>query len=372
MTSNRLDELLGLNPGQISSALSLCESCRYTRRIIRRGRIVWAPRQELRVVQRSVCRFVQPRFQPHRIAHAYARRRSIKTNAEQHVGKTLLLHVDLKNFFASITVDAVVRKLHELFSELDLADIEALADLCCLRGRLPQGAPSSPILSNLVCQDLDEGLEILGKSFGFDPSRYSDDMAFSTNDEEFAKEIVKIHGHGKARQIEVGTALRELIERQGFSINPRKLRFQTRSDRQQVTGLTVNDGVSVPIEFRRGIRAQLNRWKTLGLGAAAKLCTQGTTPKEFVWSLEGRIGFIRQVRGQSCRHYQRFLHEFAELKARDTSLIIAARRLSPRRGIDNVDNLIAGFEPPDRCSMPPPASRSSDATSVQGVCNPRE
>lgn len=323
MTYQRVAELLGLEVREVASALSLCEGCRYTQRTIRRGRIVWEPRRELKLVQQSVHHLIQSGFEPHRIAHAYIRNRGIITNAKQHVRKQLLLHLDLINFFPSISAEAVARKLQHLFPHLKFFEIETLADLCCFRGRLPQGAPSSPILSNLVCKDLDEELDSLAQSLSFDLSRFSDDFTFSTNDDHLPEAIVKVRGRGATRQIEVGTELSRRIERHGFLINPRKLRFQTRSDRQQVTGLTVNDGVSVPVEFRRGIRAMLNRWKTLGVAAAAARCREGMTTEKFESSVSGRIAFVRQVEGESCPHYQRFSHDFAELKARDASYLKA-------------------------------------------------
>src|SRR5688572_4389134 len=119
MMHDRIDKLLGLDRGRVGSALSLCESCRYTRHIVRRGRIVWEPRRELKTVQRNVRRLIQSHFEPHRIAHAYVPGRSIITNAKQHVRKKLLLHLDLRGFIPSITADAVARKLQNLLPDLD-------------------------------------------------------------------------------------------------------------------------------------------------------------------------------------------------------------------------------------------------------------
>ena len=170
MDYRKLEARLQLQPGQIS-AIQMISGPRYRPILLsqRHGswrnyaepkvRSVLCPCRKLRVVQSKIERLVSGRFEPHPIAHAYVKGRSIVTNARRHVGKEWLFHVDLVNFFGSITEEQVVAALRWLLFYFSEDDIRAIAQLCCHEGVLPQGSPASPILSNLVCFPLDLRVE---------------------------------------------------------------------------------------------------------------------------------------------------------------------------------------------------------------------
>lgn len=326
MPFEELEARLRLVPGQIS-ALRIGKRPHYSKIFpsLRRPRwkpyakpkvrSVWSPCVELKAVQRRIHGLISDRFEPHPIAHAYVRGRGIVTNARQHVSKEWLFHIDLVDFFGSIKEKVVAESLLGVLPEFSEEDIGVIASLCCHNGFLPQGSPSSPILSNLVCFLLDQRLQELGSSLGLTVTRYSDDICFSSIDAIFPDELATVRARGAAQQIEVGAPLRCLFELYGFEINFNKVRFQSRTERQQVTGLVVNDGVNVPKEYYRVIRRSLHLWKKRGIDVAAWDFQHRFSVSKFVRSLKGLIDYIGQVTGSSDKRYRHFLMTFEELAA---------------------------------------------------------
>lgn len=328
MAFEELDVRLGLKPGQIATA-QMCKGPPYAKIVLHcwrarwkphaeaKTRSVWSPCPELRVVQRGLQQLISARFQSHPIAHAYTKGRGIVTNAEQHVRKEWLLHTDIVNFFGAITERLVHKALRKLLSDFSGDDIAVLTHLSCHEGSLPQGSPSSPILSNLVCYPFDESLQELASSLELSPSRYSDDMCFSSRNAFVPDELATVRGRGAYQQIELGAQLRGLFDRCGFKVNGKKLRFQDRSDRQMVTGLVVNDRVTVPREYYQRVRDILHVWSRYGIHAAVCNYQPWWPVERFVGSLRGLIAYIGQVAGPSDKRYQTFLLTFEELTARD-------------------------------------------------------
>ena len=161
-------------------------------------------------------------------------RRNVLTNARKHVGKPYLLNVDLKDFFHSVTHDKVV----EIFSgkpfRFKRALPELLADLTTYQGRLPMGAPTSPVLSNLACRDLDDLLTQYTVGLGWIYTRYADDMTFSSNTTITVDQIERV---------------KVIIHNAGFTINPKKVTVFGPQENKVVTGLVVTDQVSLAPEF---------------------------------------------------------------------------------------------------------------------------
>jgi RNA-directed DNA polymerase len=252
---------------------------------------------------------------PHPIAHAYAKRRGIVTNAEQHVGKEWVLHLDLVNFFGSITQQMVFNALSWLLLDFSHEEIAAISRLCCHAGCLPQGSPASPILSNLVCFRMDEQLWALAQRLGLAVTRYSDDIYFSSTSAILPEEIAKVRGRGASQHVALGLPLRRIFELQGFQVNFTKVRFQDRTERQWVTGCVVNDRVNVPREYYHAVRSRLHSWERDGIGIAARRFQPDLSVERFLASLRGLIDYIGQVRGRDDERYRDFLTIFNELRA---------------------------------------------------------
>lgn len=350
MLIDRLEARLGLEQGQLW-ALEKRRGPWYTQVLLPSRQPSWRPVakakrrwvskpcDELKVVQRAIQRLVSARFEPHPIAHAYVPGRGIGTNAREHIRKQWLLHVDLVNFFGSITDDMVFKALRKVLPNYSWWEIAALTSLCCYKRALPQGAPSSPLLSNLVCFGFDVKLHELGSLLGSSVSRYSDDIYFSSTRNSIPQELASIRECGATREVVIGSALNSLVDMFGFEINQRKTKVQDRTMQQNVTGQVVNDGVGLPRECYRYIRGSLRLWERHGLDVAAR-CYQPEVPIErFVASLQGLIAYYGQVTGRGDKRYRHFRDTYQRLinerRADHQASVAAASETMP---LDNVIN----------------------------------
>ncbi len=212
------------------------------------------------------------------ISHAFEKGKSIITNAKIHRNKRFVVNVDLKDFFDSIHIGRVCgffekNKHFALPHEVAVT----IAQLACYKGKLPQGAPTSPIITNLICQVLDMHLLSLAKRYRLDYTRYADDMTFSTNDKTFPGKWDLFYAE-----------LEKKVIKAGFSINEKKTRITFRDSKQVVTGLVVNKKISVDHAYYRKVRAM-----------AHSLYTNGSYSLDGVEGnarqLEGRFAFIDQI-----------------------------------------------------------------------------
>lgn len=228
------------------------------------------------------------------LSHGFERKRSIITNAMMHIGKRHVLNIDLKDFFESFNFGRV-RGFFIKNKNFQLAPNVAttIAQIACFENALPQGSPSSPVITNLITHSLDIRLARLANNHSCIYSRYADDITFSTNKMNFPKALLIQEHEG----VSVGKKLKNEIIRAGFSINNRKTRLLFRESRQDVTGLVVNKKPNVKKEYWRTVRAQCNRlFKT---GEFTKIC-DGEVVEGNIQELEGQLNFIDQI-----DHYNR-------------------------------------------------------------------
>ena len=213
-------------------------------------RLISAPMPRLKRAQYWVLENILARVPLHDAAHGFAPQRSILTNARNHVGRDVVINLDLKDFFPTLTY-ARVKGLFEALGYAEAVAIplallctEPMVDQVALDGErhfiadgprlLPQGAPTSPAITNLICRKLDKRLVRLSRVLGFVYSRCADDLTFSGSGEAVKK---------------IGTlikAVHGIVAAEGFNVHPDKTRVMRRSSRQEVTGLTVNEAVAVP------------------------------------------------------------------------------------------------------------------------------
>ena len=174
--------------------------------------------------------------------------KGIITNANIHVNKKFVLNIDLKDFFDSFHFGRVQGFFEKNKNFLISHDISImLANLVCHNGSLPQGAPTSPIITNLITHIMDMKILKICKKYKLDYTRYADDLTFSTNKKDFLdykNDFLK----------EITTQ----IKKSGFMINDKKTRLQYKSARQEVTGLVVNKKINVKREYYKTIRAMAN------------------------------------------------------------------------------------------------------------------
>ncbi len=209
-------------------------------------RVIHEPEEALKRVQRLILRRLLKRLRSHAAAHGFERGRSIVTAALPHARRAVVLRMDVQDFFASTKAARVESYFGNVGWNAEAAAL--LARLCTHAGGLPQGAPTSPRLSNLVNFRLDARLSALARASGAAYTRYADDMTFSFDADE-RENIVSV----------IRTA-KKILGEEGYRLHTnRKLRVLRRHARQTVAGLVVNDGVRLPRPTRRWLRAVEHR-----------------------------------------------------------------------------------------------------------------
>ena len=209
--------------------------------------------------------------------HAYAYRKgvSIEDCAKPHIGKGLLIHLDLKNFFGSITEDMVFDAfLRETGYAPSLCRF--LAQVCCLRGSLPQGTVTSPILSNIVFRRCDEALTKLADKYRMDYTRYSDDLFFSGSNAIKVKDFLQ-EASG-------------ILLRFGFKLNTDKTKVRRGQHRQDVLGLTVNDHLQVNRAYRRKLMQELYYLERFGKNCKGAL--ESGDYLKYMQKLQGKLAHV--------------------------------------------------------------------------------
>jgi len=283
-------------------------------------RTISAPVTTLKIIQRKLNQVLQCIYKPGNAVHSYRHDRTILSNAEQHIQRTLLLNIDLKDFFPSIHIGRVIGLFNHRPYNCEEVVAKTLAQICCFRGLLPQGAPTSPIISNMICVKMDKEINQLGIKHGCIYTRYADDISLSTLDNDFPNAIVKYNQNG---QLEVGSELNKIISTNSFEINREKIRVRNADERQIVTGLVTNEFPNTRREYIRKIRAMLHAWGKFGLEDAEKeyhnhycnysLRNPQRIPPSFVRVVKGKIDYLGMIRGKENPMYLDFLHKLRTL-----------------------------------------------------------
>ncbi len=209
-------------------------------------RKICAPAHDLKAIQKKIKSEILDRVETHPSCTGYKRGISIVDNARRHVGQRFVLNIDIKDFFASVNTARVAGLFISLGFEEEVALL--LARLSTFRNTLPQGAPSSPAIANLICHRLDRRLAGFARSKGLNYSRYCDDITISG-----ASYITD----------SLLAFLKNILEEEGFKINESKTRVQGKRSCQTVTGLTVNVKVNIPRRRKRQIRAVFDQVKKM-------------------------------------------------------------------------------------------------------------
>ncbi|BBH23112.1 hypothetical protein Back11_44570 [Paenibacillus baekrokdamisoli] len=240
-----------------------------------RKREIHAPNNILKELQKWIQLYILKPLRVSDWATAYIPGTSIIKNAAIHIGQECVVNLDLKNFFNSISAVKVHRVFRVAGYTKELATL--FTKICTVNNCLPQGAPTSPYLSNLVCIKLDQELADFCQSLGIRFTRYADDMTFSGG-----KEIVKVLPQ-----------IYKIISKQGFLINNDKTKILNCGQRQEVTGLVVNDKVSVKKEFIRKLSQEIHF--CLRFGVSNHILRTGIRKSNYKDHLFGRAYFINMV-----------------------------------------------------------------------------
>lgn len=325
-------------------------------------RLIHAPVSGLKSIQKALSFILQCVFEPHNAATGFVIGRSIVDNARIHQGCNYVFNIDMKDFFPSISQARVwtclqmepfnlnekrsvalpessdkyfMVKSRTMAGRQQIANM--IAAICCTemtverqnekdewaqvkQNVLPQGAPTSPVITNIVCKKLDHRLTGVANRFGLRYSRYADDITFSSmhnvyqKDGEFLKELHRI------------------ITDQGFHINEKKTRLQKTGHRQEVTGLVVNEKVNVQKRYIKQLRMWLYYWERYGYEKAERIFLEqymddrghlldGGKPN-MISVLAGKLDYLRMVKGADNSAYKIMKKHFDNLIIENRSNVI--------------------------------------------------
>ncbi|MGD9611795.1 MAG: retron St85 family RNA-directed DNA polymerase [Kiritimatiellia bacterium] len=240
-------------------------------------RAIAAPQPPLLRVQNWILAKILSKVSPHRYATAFIPGRSILDNARPHAGRSIVIRMDLKDFFPSIAYRDVRRVFEKMGYPYRAAAF--LANLCTLDGCLPQGAPTSPAISNLVALSMDKRFAGLRKKLKFRYSRYADDLAFSSQDPRLPQLI---------------PFFKQIIREEGYVVNDDKTRIMRQGYRQSLTGLVLNVKPNLPRRQARLLRAMAHRMATQGVKAVEipHAANRESDPENV---LRGHLSFYKMV-----------------------------------------------------------------------------
>ncbi len=239
-------------------------------------RTVYAPYPSLLMCQTWIYENILKSRTVHFCCHAYRHKRSIITNATPHLNKRAILKMDMENFFPSIPINWVIR----FFSDLGYSNNVAyyLAAICCVEGSLPQGASTSPALSNILLKHLDNRLYQLSIKYNLSYTRYADDLTFSG--EYIPNRLINV--------------ISNIVSDCSLSVNERKTSLIIGDKQKIVTGISVQgENLSLPRASRRQIKKEIHYIKQYGL--VSHISKLKIKNPYYLHSLEGKLRFWLQI-----------------------------------------------------------------------------
>ncbi|EOO71770.1 reverse transcriptase domain-containing protein [Bacillus mycoides] len=217
-------------------------------------RTIHAPKKNLSIIQKKLSNILALVYNNHLNSHGFIKNRSIVTNAAQHLKQKYVLNFDLENYFETINFGRV-RAMFIHYYGFNESVASTLANICCHHeGFLPQGAATSPIISNIISFKMDKELTKIAKKYHCTYTRYADDITFSTKKSVFPKEIAFI----KDSSVQISHEVVKIVKGNGFFINKDKTRLNHQQERLSVTGITVNEKLNVERRYIRKIRSILH------------------------------------------------------------------------------------------------------------------
>ncbi|WP_299385807.1 reverse transcriptase domain-containing protein [uncultured Lacinutrix sp.] len=305
-------------------------------------RTIHAPNKGLKELQKCLNIILSLVYTPHTSAFGFVKGKSIIDNAKKHTNKNYVYNIDLKDFFPSIDASRVwARFKYPPFNLGTNKNREQIANMikaiCCtpmlverevdgiwankITSVLPQGAATSPILTNAICERLDIRLTGLSKRFGLEYSRYADDITFSSMHNTYATEKGIQESIYKTEST-FDRELRRIISSQNFRVNEKKVRLQKRGYKQEVTGLIVNEKVNTPNFYVKEIRQWIYFWESKGYDKAYELFLKKYLKNKGIVTnskpnmhmvIEGKLLYLKMVKGETNTTYLKLKSRFDKL-----------------------------------------------------------
>ncbi len=230
------------------------------------------PLPTLKEIQRKLVSLVFSNLKIHRSARGFKKGSSIRSNASLHVGQKFVLNVDVKDFFDSIKIKDVYDIVLEIGYTCQISAM--IASFCCKSGKLPQGAPTSPVISNIFMYRFDEQMLTFCRKNGTRYSRYADDITIS----------------GDFNIKQTVNFVRSNLKKMGLHLNKNKVSVSRNGSRKVVTGLVVNEKINSPIAFRKEFRKNVYYIKKYGIDSHLSHNNIGTP--NYIDHLIGKGTFI--------------------------------------------------------------------------------
>lgn len=296
----------GIELSSISSAIE-DEYSIFLSRKNGKKRVIYAPSQSLKVVQRELINIVFKNFPISKHATAYKPRCNIKKNASAHKNSRYLTRIDFSNFFPSIHKEDIKRFLKVNSSILDIPlsseEINTITHYTCYKDRLVIGAVTSPIIANIICFEMDEIIFSYTAPLGITYTRYADDLYFSSSEPNVLIKVEPL----------IKTILKAINYPKSLKIKTKKTIHSSKKRRMKATGLIItNDGkISIGRDKKRQIRTQVYRWPQLPTSSRSSL--QGylaychSVEPEFIARLRIKFGssYIDEILSWDSNNHKR-------------------------------------------------------------------
>lgn len=240
-----ISSCLGVSPGLLTSMIKSPGQYYRPFELTKKNgkkREILAPRKFIKVTQHWIADHFLNRLKIHSSCFSYRKGVGIKDNAYNHVGMGYVANIDIIDYFGTINKTMIKKCL--LDNNIPMNIVEVISGLVTYYGCLPQGAPTSPIISNAILHDFDENMCKSALQLDCVYTRYSDDITISGNSREKVVLLIKV--------------AERLLGRQGFIINREKTRILSYNNRQVVTGILVNESLRPTRKYRRKVRAAFN------------------------------------------------------------------------------------------------------------------
>lgn len=241
-------------------------------------RTIYAPKRKLYKIQRTIYQRILLPVNLHPSATGFRQKKSIVDNAGPHLGKAYILKVDIYKFFDSIRQPRVTEVFQQIGYPHNIARV--LSQLCCIKRHLPQGAATSPALSNIVLYPMDQKLTEMAGQYGLTYTRYADDLTFSGD--SISKELIL-------------DQIKQILHEHYFIIKRSKTRFLTPGKRKIITGVSISSGekMTIPKAMRREIRKKVYFITTKGLKEHQRFI--GSRDRGYLKRLIGQLSFWHSI-----------------------------------------------------------------------------
>lgn len=256
-------------------------------------RTIYAPNYTLKYIQKQILEKLLKERYISKYAKAYYIGATLKDNALNHINKPAILKLDIENFFENITFYLVYEEVFYIFPE----NIRVLfTNLCLYENHLPQGAPTSPYIANIIMRDFDEKIGVWCAKRNISYTRYSDDLTFSGNFEP--DEVIR--------------KVKEELFKKHFKINKKKIHVIKNHAQQRVTGVVVNKKAQVSKIYRKEIRKEMYYIKKYGIKSHLEKIHSLKTPQEYLQSLTGKINFVLMINNED-REFHKYKQELRKI-----------------------------------------------------------